>query len=63
MTNTFRAAYWIAADGQSDVLLTPEEMAGESDAVLMAEAERMIDETGLQREDGDQIVIGEWRGA
>ena len=56
---TFRAVSWIAADGQSDVLLTSHAMGGMSAAKLIAEARREIERTGLVREDGDKLVMGE----
>lgn len=60
MTTTYRAAYWVAADGQSDVRLTTEEQSGMSDEALMAAAQACIAETGMEREDGDRIVIGDY---
>ena len=57
MTSTFRAAYWIADDGQSDVLLTDETMAGLSDDALIAEARAMAEQVGLDLDSG-RLVIG-----
>jgi hypothetical protein len=59
-SNAYRAAYWIAADSQSDLVLTSGDMAGFSDADLMTEALLEIEATGLIREDGDRIVIGDY---
>jgi hypothetical protein len=59
-STTFRAAYWIAADGQSSILLTDDGIANESDDVLAANAAKEMEYTGLVREDGDRIVIGDW---
>jgi hypothetical protein len=58
--NAYRAAYWISADGQSDLVLTTEEMSDYSGVELMNEALREIEATGLVREDGDGIVIGDY---
>jgi hypothetical protein len=58
--SAYRAAYWISADSQSDLVLTTEEMAGYSAAELMAEAQREMEATGLIREDGDCVVIGDY---
>jgi hypothetical protein len=38
MTTTFRAAYFVAADGQSDICLTHEDQAHLSDAELIEAA-------------------------
>jgi hypothetical protein len=59
-SNAYRAAYWISADSQNDLVLTTEEMAGYSAADLMAEAQREMEATGLIREDGDCVVIGDY---
>lgn len=63
MTTTYRAACWIAADGQSHVRLTTEDQAGLTDDALMAAAQACIADTGLEREEGDRIVIGEYTDA
>ena len=60
MTLTYRAAYWMAADRTGDVRLTTESDAGLSDDALMCLALAAIEETGLEREDGDDIIIGEY---
>jgi hypothetical protein len=57
MTTTFRAAYFIAADGQSDVLLTDETMAALSDEDLIAEAKALADQIGLDVGEG-RIEVG-----
>lgn len=56
----FRAAYWIAADSQSDVLLTTPEQSGLSDDDLMAAALAEAAATGLEIGEGE-IVIGDYR--
>jgi hypothetical protein len=61
-TDTFRVVTWIAADGQSEVMLTTYGMGGMSAADLIAEARREIERTGLVREDGDKLVMGECDG-
>lgn len=60
MTATYRAAYWVSADGHSDVRLTTEDQAGMADADLTAAALRCAADVGLEREIGDRIVIGEY---
>ena len=57
---TYRAAYWISADGQSTVCLTTEDQTGLPDDALLAAAQAFIDDTGLEREEGDRIVIGDY---
>lgn len=65
----FRACYYVALDGQSDVCLTNEDMAHLSDADLieaaMAEARSsglIGDVTGLGEEEvRDHLHIGEYR--
>jgi hypothetical protein len=59
-SNAYRAAYWISADGQSDFVLTSEDMSKMSDTDLTAAALCEIHVIGLIREDGDRIVIGDW---
>ena len=59
--STYRAAYWISADGQSSVVLTlPERGVGSPDADLLAAADIEIAAVGLIREDGDEVRIGNW---
>lgn len=58
-TNTFRAAYWIAADSQADVLLTSEEQKHLPDELLMAVAQSTAIDIGLEVGEG-RIVIGEY---
>lgn len=60
MSTTYRAAYWLAADRQSDVRLTTEQQSGMSDEDLMKAALACAADIGLEREDGDQIVIGDY---
>jgi hypothetical protein len=57
---TFRAAFWVSADGQSSILLTDDGIANESDDALLTAAKGEMEYTGLVREDGDRIVIGDW---
>ena len=57
---TYRAAYWMSADRTSDFRLTGESDAGLSDDALMRLALAGIEEMGLEREDGDDIAIGEY---
>lgn len=56
-TTTFRAAYFVAADGQSDVLLTDETMASLSDDALIAAAHALADQVGLDIGEG-RIEVG-----
>jgi|GEM_PF-3985022 len=56
----YRAASWVAGDGQSDLVLTSPEEAGLSDKDLLAAAMAEIASSGIIREDGDRIVIGYW---
>jgi hypothetical protein len=58
---TFRAAYWVSADGQSSILLTDDGIANESEDALLTAAKGEMEYTGLVREDGDRIVIGDWK--
>lgn len=44
---TFRACYYVARDGQSDILLTSEDQAHLPDADLLAAAMAEADDTGL----------------
>jgi hypothetical protein len=57
---TYRAAYWISADGQADLALTTPDMRHDCDEALMIEALRVLEETGALREDGDRILIGDY---
>ena len=57
---TYRAAYWVSADRQADVVLTTPEQSGLSDAELLAAAEREAISEGLEREEGDDIKIGSY---
>lgn len=59
MTTTFRAAYWIAADGQSDVLLTDEAMSSLPETDLIEAARIMAAQIDLDITDGS-IVVGEY---
>lgn len=47
MTTTFRAAYFVAADGQSDMCLTSKDQAHLSDADLIEAAMAEVREQGL----------------
>lgn len=60
MSTTYRAAYWLAADRQSDVRLTTEMQSGMSDEDLVKAALACAADIGLEREDGDQILIGDY---
>ena len=60
MTTTYRAAYWTPADWTGDVRLTTEAEAGFGDDTLMCLALAEIEATGLERHDGDNIIIGEY---
>ena len=60
MTTTYRAAYWTPADWTGDVRLTTESEAGLSDDALMCLALFELEATGLERHDGDNIIIGEY---
>jgi len=69
MTTTFRACYFVAADGQSDIVLTSEEQAHLSDAemieaavaeaqahCLIGAAPHQVSEADLR----DGLVIGDY---
>lgn len=62
MTTTYRAAYWISADSQSDVRLTTESQQHLSDEQLMEAALSEAESCGLEMSDG-RICIGEYRVA
>lgn len=57
---TYRAAIWTSADRQSEIVLTTPEDAELTTSELLAAAQREIESTGLQREDGDDLYVGEW---
>lgn len=57
---SYRAAYWLSADGQSEVVLTGREHASLDDDALEAEALAEARRAGLELE-GGRIVIGTWR--
>jgi hypothetical protein len=57
---TYRAAYWTPADWTGDVRLTAESEAGLSDGALMCLALFQIEAIGIERHDGDSIIIGEY---
>lgn len=60
MTTTFRAAYWISADKQASVRLTPEKLQALRDDDLLSVASLEAQEIGLVREPGDDILVGDW---
>lgn len=60
MTTTYRAAYWLSADRQGQLVLTSPEQSHLSDEELMAAALREAEENGLDVSKGD-IHIGEWK--
>lgn len=60
MTTTYRAAYWISADRQATVRLTTDDQAHLSEDALMAAALAEAETVGLQRAEGDDILIGDW---
>ena len=57
---SYRAAYWLSADSQSEVVLTGREHAALDDDALEAEARAEARRAGLEL-DGGRIVIGTWR--
>ena len=56
---TFRAAYYRALDGQSEVRLTEESDSGLEKDVLICKAEVLAKSIGLEYGAGD-IIVGEW---
>ena len=56
---TFRAAYYRALDGQSEVRLTEESDSELEKDVLIYKAEALAKSTGLKYGAGD-IIVGEW---
>lgn len=56
---TFRACYFVAADGQSDVLLTTEEQSHLSDAELIAAAAVEAQGAGLDLDSGE-LHVGDY---
>jgi hypothetical protein len=58
--DSYRAAYWLSADSQSEVVLTGPEHASLDDDALEAEALAEARRAGLEL-DGGRIVIGTWR--
>lgn len=62
MTTTFRAAYFLANDGQSDMLLTTEDQSHLSDADLIEAAVAEARNAGLVGDDADvQITEADLR--
>jgi hypothetical protein len=59
MTTTFRAAYYVPADGQSDVCLTTEDQAHLSDAELLAAAHAEAGAQNLDTSEGE-MHVGEY---
>lgn len=56
---TFRAAYFVTADGQSDVCLTTPEQSHLSDAELTAAAQAEAGAQGLDLS-GGELCIGDY---
>ena len=60
MTDTFRAAYWISADRQGEVLLTGPEHATLSDERLLDVARAEMVNAEITEADGGAIEVGMW---
>jgi hypothetical protein len=60
MTTTYRAAYFLSTDTQGEVVLTTETQSHLSDAELVAAAQHVAEDVGLDLS-GGAIVIGDWR--
>ena len=56
---TYRAAYWVAADSQSDIRLTGEQHANLTDEALRTEARAEAVRSGLIGSDADANQITE----
>ena len=57
--DTYRAAYWQSANGQSEMVLTAPEHAHLDDEALIAEARAELVRSG-GTVDGGRIIVGGW---